>query len=454
MDRRPTLWVLGGALTCIALISASPAAAQDEAAKLRDEAKKLLAAGKTPEACEKLEAAVALGRKSEPMLELAQCHEKDNKTATAVAAYKEAATVARKERRYDREKTAKTRVYALEPKLPKLTITVSPEATGAEVTVDGEPLDKAQLGKPRPVDPGEHFVEATAAGKKSWEHTVTIAASEKKTVTVPALAPDKAGAAAAAPKSKPGAAKPADAAKPAANEKPAAAATADTADAAPPAGGKEHESGRLVAEIGAFGAFQFADFETSELDRVQGLTYQLRRPGGTELIVECVLETCEAHYESEIGLLVGGEAFLGYAVTSAVHLGVRGFGAVRIGGGWMLAGGPAVSFGVTDRLWLGASFLVGAVEHNATISQILADVPEELQELNGGATVPVNQTADTPTEHDVSSHFAFGGNLEISFVLVDLPELGSLRLAAWPMFLKGSNGLAIVVPGGLAFRFH
>src|SRR5262245_20033030 len=135
MERRPNRVLVAVALASLALGLAAPAAAQDDPAKLQEEAKKLLAEGKTSEACDKLEQSTKLAQKSDTMLELAQCHEKENKTATAVAEYKEAATLAHKEKRYDREKTAKMRILMLEPKLPKLIVAVAAETAGADVTL-------------------------------------------------------------------------------------------------------------------------------------------------------------------------------------------------------------------------------------------------------------------------------------------------------------------------------
>ena len=75
---------------------------------------------------------------------------------------------------------------------------------------------------------------------------------------------------------------------------------------------------------------------------------------------------------------------------------------------------------------------------------------EETPEM-GGEEVVVPPGANTPPEATVTSGFAFGGNIELSYALVPLP-FGDLNVATWPMFLKGTNGFGVVVPVGIAVR--
>src|SRR5687767_1387520 len=164
--RRPARIGLAAALVSISLSWALPAVAQEDAGKLRDEGKKLLASGKVAEACDKFAASQHASPKPEVLFELAQCHEKQGKTAAAVAEYKEAAPQLRQARLYDKEKVAKTRVLVLEAKLPKVTVTVAGKVDGQEVTIDGTPLPEAAWGKPQALEAGEHMVASRAPGKK------------------------------------------------------------------------------------------------------------------------------------------------------------------------------------------------------------------------------------------------------------------------------------------------
>ena len=56
------------------------------------------------------------------------------------------------------------------------------------MSLDGVALEAPELGVAHPVDPGEHVVEATAAGKKSYRRTVTLDATTLRlTVDIPVL---------------------------------------------------------------------------------------------------------------------------------------------------------------------------------------------------------------------------------------------------------------------------
>jgi len=454
-DSRSARIGLAIALVSISLSSAPPALAQEDAGKLRDEAKKLLASGKVAEACDKFAASQQASPKPEVLFELAQCHDKQGKAAAAVAEYKEASPQLRQARLYDKEKAAKTRIMVLEAKLPKVTVTVAGKAEGQEVTIDGTALPEAAWGKPQALEAGEHMVASRAPNKKTFESRVVVKGGEKKTVAIAALADDKAaGAAAAAPAApaKP-AAKPE--AKPEPKPAPAAATKAEPTPPPPepPAKADERKAGRPVIEVGPFAAFLLADFDTADLSGVQGLPYQLEKPGGLVLNQECNdISPCEAHFSTEVGLLIGGEAFVGWAFLPSFHLGARGFGAARLKGGWMFVGGPAFTFEPIDKLWFGASFLVGGVRQQAGVEEIRAPVPEADRPLNGDEVI-VPPSPNTPADADVGSGFALGGNLEVSYALLPT-SLGSLMVGAWPMFLKGGNGWALAVPVGLAFKFH
>ena len=57
----------------------------------------------------------------------------------------------------------------------------------ATITKNGEAVNAASLGTAVPTDPGDYVIEAKRDGAKPWSSTVTIAARDAKTVTVPAL---------------------------------------------------------------------------------------------------------------------------------------------------------------------------------------------------------------------------------------------------------------------------
>jgi hypothetical protein len=165
---------------------------------LFDEGRRLMTAGQYAEACPKLEESYRLDPATGTLLNLATCHEKSGKTATAWAEYREAIAAARRDGRPDRVKFATEHAAALESKLSRLTISVSGDAEtpGLEVRLDGKGLGKGSWGVAVPVDPGKHRVSALAPGKKEWGSEVDLgAAADQRQVTVPLLSNDPAAGA-------------------------------------------------------------------------------------------------------------------------------------------------------------------------------------------------------------------------------------------------------------------
>jgi hypothetical protein len=206
----------GGALAFLALQLGAPlgpvAAASEPtpqemaaAEALFTEAKALMAQRRYAEACPKLAESQRLDPGGGTLLTLALCHEGEGKTASAWAEYQEALTVALRDGRQDRESVARQHVAALEPRLSRLSVQVSPTVSAlgeAEVLVDGVVLGRAAWGSALPVDPGAHHVEVRAPAKLPWRAAVTVrAAADHQEVTVPAL--DDARALAAPPREEP-----------------------------------------------------------------------------------------------------------------------------------------------------------------------------------------------------------------------------------------------------------
>lgn len=178
------------------LAGAAPARADDTsvaaATVLFDEAVKLMDAGRAPEACPKLARSQALAPSGGTLLVLAECHEKTGKTASAWLAFREAATRAAGAGKREAEASALARAARLEPKLPRLTVTI-PAATktsGLEVRRDGVLVKEAELGVAVPADPGPHEMQATAPHMKPFKKTITMRPGETLDFAVPPLAPE------------------------------------------------------------------------------------------------------------------------------------------------------------------------------------------------------------------------------------------------------------------------
>ena len=167
------------------------ALAQDNAAAvvaLFNEGKQLMAQGKVADACPKFLASYTLEARIGTLMNLANCYETNGQTATAWAKYTEAISLATKQGEKERADYAREHAAALEPKLSKLTVTIGTQAQGFEVKKDGTLMNAAMFGLALPVDPGDHKIEASAPGKKTWSTVINIGKSaDKKTATIPAL---------------------------------------------------------------------------------------------------------------------------------------------------------------------------------------------------------------------------------------------------------------------------
>ncbi len=155
--------------------SRNPAAAQ----ALYDEGRRLVNEGRYAEACPKLKESYGLDPGAGTLLNLADCYDKEGKTALAWSTFKDALVAAQRDGRSDRIEYANQHIAALEHRLTRLTVNVSAaaHAPGLVVTVDGSPLGDAAWGVALPVDPGKHVVRAEAAGKKPFETSVDLSSA-------------------------------------------------------------------------------------------------------------------------------------------------------------------------------------------------------------------------------------------------------------------------------------
>lgn len=185
----------------------APASDQDKAlaARLFDEGHALLEQGKVPEACRKLEESRRLDPLPGTVLNLAACHEREGRTASAMAEFREARALAERDGRGDRVAYADEHLKAIEPKLSMLVVEVPPAADLPDLTIirDGVAIGRAAWGGKIPVDPGAHVVEATAPHKQMRHVDVQVGPNaDVQTVTIAALedaAPAPAPAPAVAP---------------------------------------------------------------------------------------------------------------------------------------------------------------------------------------------------------------------------------------------------------------
>jgi len=149
----------------------------------------LMDEGRYPEACRKLEESQRLDPALGTLLNMAVCHEKEGKIATAWAEFNEAMVLARREGRQDRFDLAQQHMTSLEPDLPKLVLNVPPQSRipGLEILRNGTPIGVGAWGTPLPIDPGEVIIEARAPKYKPWTTTLQIEIREQKSEDIPLL---------------------------------------------------------------------------------------------------------------------------------------------------------------------------------------------------------------------------------------------------------------------------
>jgi hypothetical protein len=185
---------LAAFLVCAAgIVGRAPAAhaqAEDQAAAraLFAEGRALMKASRYADACPKLEAARKLFTSAGILLNLADCHEKIGRTASAWTEFGEAAAVAKRTNRDDDAEEATRRQAALEPSLAHLTIRVAHDVPGLSIKRDGALIASAAWGAALPVDPGTHEIRAEATGFEPWTGSATLARpGQAVTVDVPEL---------------------------------------------------------------------------------------------------------------------------------------------------------------------------------------------------------------------------------------------------------------------------
>jgi hypothetical protein len=160
------------------------------AQQLFDDAKLLMEQGKYADACPKLAESQQLDPADGTLLRYAWCEEELGKLATAWVLFKDGLARAKKSNNPQRITFATEHLAAIEPKLSKVTIHVSAEATidGLEVRWDGTLLGMSEWNSEFPVDSGNHTLSAAATGRQTWTTTIGVGANgDRRTVEIPLL---------------------------------------------------------------------------------------------------------------------------------------------------------------------------------------------------------------------------------------------------------------------------
>ena len=408
------------------LLASTPARADEtEAARLFREARALMLDGSFDQACPKIAESHRLEPHVGTLLNLAACHEHQGKIGTAWVEFQQALTAAKSEGQADRERLARERIAALEPRLPWLTISVAPAAIaeGLEVTLDGAVIQPVAWGKELPVDPGPHIVVARAPARTPFESNVELREAEHRTVAIgslesPALPP-----------------------VPTAEPAPTLVVERRPSPVAKPS--PSNAKGRFVVEVGLVVGYMSANTSRARLASSSGENgIELRSNQSSQGSPEsCASRGCSYSLPQVNGAIAGVNLFAGYAISDTMHFGGRLLAAARIehGGGSIVVVGPALQLHMVGPVWTGVSALVGT----ASVSG------------NGDVRAPAgySQTGGGPFLMDGSTEESAGIGLELGVRIAELPR-GSLRVLASPFFLVGGGGNAWAFPLAVAYRFQ
>ena len=148
------------------------------------EAKRLVAAGKLAEACPKFEVSYNEDPQVGSLLNLADCHERTDKLATARAEFHSAVELAHLHKDA-RESYARTRAAALDGRVAHVILHKRPDAdAGLVIKLDDRDVT-AMLESDLPIDAGHHVIAATTASG-TWSSALEIEADGvHHEVTVP-----------------------------------------------------------------------------------------------------------------------------------------------------------------------------------------------------------------------------------------------------------------------------
>ncbi|MCY0986573.1 hypothetical protein OV203_05550 [Nannocystis sp. ILAH1] len=190
--RRRGLTAAFACVFCLADVgpaAAAPASGDKAAAEaLFKEGRARVEAGDDAGGCPKFVDSMALYPSTGTALNLAKCHERAGKLASAWAAY-QAAIEHNEEtrdarRRKGLEALAREGIAALEPRLPRLRVVVEDAPAEVVITRDGQPVQESELGEAVPIDPGQHEIGASAPGHQPLRRSVELVEGKTETVTL------------------------------------------------------------------------------------------------------------------------------------------------------------------------------------------------------------------------------------------------------------------------------
>lgn len=178
------------ATTVCATRQSSAQEAEATARAMFEEGRQYIRDGNYEAGCPKIEAAAKMHASPGVLLNLGDCDERTNRTASAWSAFAEAEAMAARVDRPDIQAEADRRKQQVEARLSRLLIHVTDDGPDITIEYDGAPLDRAAWQRPLVVDPGEHLVRALTSGQIAWSKTVEVTQPGVVVVDVPMPRPE------------------------------------------------------------------------------------------------------------------------------------------------------------------------------------------------------------------------------------------------------------------------
>jgi hypothetical protein len=160
-------------------------------------------AGRWSDALQKFQRVVQVKSTAGVRFHIALCEEKLGQIATALEHYTEALNAAKLEHNQDVEALLREPFLSeLSLRVPRITVEVPGDVTGADVTIDGHSFPSALWGVAIPLDPGAHRIEARASGREPFFRDIVLVEHEvanlpidfRRSGTGPQAAPPALGA--------------------------------------------------------------------------------------------------------------------------------------------------------------------------------------------------------------------------------------------------------------------
>ena len=323
-----------------------PAAAE----ALFNTAKELLKAGDWATGCAKLRASMELDPAVGTQLKIAKCHEHDGKLALAWYAYQRALQLNREKldqteaRRRELDAFTAAQIAALEPRVPKLRVTVASPPPGLKLLRDGAEIPTAALGDALPIDAGDHEIVAEAPGFERERRMATATEGKVTEIAITLRADAAAATPAPPPVIPPPPVAPAAIARAPSSARPARVAP-DRGGAAASAGSTQRTAGLVVGGAGIVSLAVAGVFGLQALGKVSDSDAYcgVNGAGPNDCTQDGVTLREEAGTRQTIGFVLLGVGAA--AVTGGVVLYVTAPSAAKASGGasgaLRLAVGPA-----------------------------------------------------------------------------------------------------------------